>query len=136
MNIIENRILLCSQGSVLSLPLFNVDIWFVFYWWVLILQTNIAPPTPPHPTPPPTFVKEGGGSGFLNLAKSRGNWDLRFFKSKGWRKRGKRQREFLKFSLGEKLLDIKLQRENKISEWIEKCFHSYIINYLSSSSFL
>ena len=31
--------------------------------------------------------------------------------------------EFLKFSLGGKLLEMKLQTENKISEWTLKCFH-------------
>ena len=43
--------------------------------------------------------------------------ELRFFKIKGGRKRGCRG-EFLKFSLGGKLLEMKLQTENKFQNEI------------------
>ena len=65
---------------------------------------------------PPPFVKgEGGGDWIFELNKIWGQ--LRFFKIKGVRKRGCRG-EFLKFSLGGKLLEMKLQTENKFQNEI------------------
>ena len=63
-----------------------------------------------HHTGSPTFVK--GGDWISELNKIRGK--LKFFKIKGKEKEiGK---GFLKFSLGGKLLKMKLQTENKISK--------------------
>ena len=52
---------------------------------------------------------------FFELNKIWG--ELKFFKIKGGRKRGGRG-EFLKFSLGGKLLEMKLQTENKFQNKI------------------
>ena len=49
-------------------------------------------------------MKGGGGTGFLNSTKSRGT---EIFQNQGGKE------EFLKFSLGRKLLEMKLQTENK-----------------------
>ena len=64
--------------------------------------------------PPPSSLSRGG-NWIFELNKIRGK--LNFFKIKGERKRGGKE-EFLKFSVGVKLLEMKLQTENKISEWI------------------
>ena len=52
------------------------------------------------------------GTGFLNSAKSGGT---EFFQNQGERKRGGKG-TFRKFSFGAKLLEMKLETENKISE--------------------
>ena len=85
------------------------------------------------PLSPPPFVNgwEGGGLDFLtqpNLGETE------IFRNQ----RGKKNRgnwEFLKFSLGEKLLEMKLQTENTFQNKFQKNFMSYTINYLSNSSF-
>ena len=62
--------------------------------------------------PPPPFVK-GRGNWIFELNKIQR--ELKFFKIKEGNKRGGKG-EFLKFSLGGKLLEMKLQTESKFSE--------------------
>ena len=62
--------------------------------------------------PPPALRGRGGGLDFLTQQNP---GELKCFKINGGeKKRGKG--EFLKFSLGGKLLEMKLQTENNISE--------------------
>ena len=87
----------------------------------------------------PPFVN--GGNWISELNEIRG--ELKFFKIKGGgggvgeggeKEGGKRN--FLKFSLGGKLLEMKLQTETKFQNEFKNVFMSYIINYLRSYSFL
>ena len=75
---------------------------------------------------------EGGGLDFLTQRNPGVSENLQ---NQG-REKKRGEEEFFKFSLGAKLLEIKLQTENKISEQFKNAFMSYKINYLSNSTFL
>ena len=60
--------------------------------------------------------------------------ELKFFKIKGVKK--KRGKDGRRGGGEEELLEMKLQTESKISEYFQNVFMSYIINYLSNSTFL
>ena len=82
--------------------------WSRHIWCVIFLMTLWIYTFTSH-----SFVK--GGNWIFELNEIRG--ELKIFKIKGGRKRGGKV-EFLKFLLGGKLLEMKLQTENKISDWI------------------